>query len=72
MNLAEKIYESVKPLPPAAVRGCWTLLSCWPNADTLAAAEARDLMQAQQTSTGGWDNDWDNDDVKAWQRAPAV
>lgn len=66
MNLAEQIYESVKPLPPAVAQEVLDFVQFL--AQRQALKEERDLMQAQQTAA----QEWDNPDDEAWNDAPAV
>ena len=66
MNTAELIYESVKKLPSPAAQEVLDF------AHFLALREScredRELMLAQQSATG----DWDNEDVDVWNQAPAM
>lgn len=66
MNLAEQIYESVKPLPPAVAQEVLDFVQFL--AQRQALQEERDLMLAQQTATA----EWDNPDDEGWNDAPAV
>jgi hypothetical protein len=66
MDLAAQIYESVKPLNPAAA---WEVLDFVEFLrQRQARQEDRDLMIAQHSAMA----DWDNPDDDAWNDAPAV
>ena len=66
MNLAEQIYESVKPLPPAVAQEVLDFVQFL--AQRHAQREEHDLMLAQQSAA----QEWDNPDDEVWNDVPAI
>lgn len=66
MNVPELVYESVQKLPAPAARE--VLDSALFLAQREARQEDQDLMLAQQSALG----DWDNADEEVWNHVPAA
>jgi hypothetical protein len=66
MNLAEQVYQTVKPLPEAKVQEVLDFALFLLQRE--ATQEWQNLMLAQTESL----NDWDNAEDEVWNNVPAV
>jgi nitrous oxide reductase accessory protein NosL len=66
LDLAARVYESVKNLPESAAQEVLDFALFLAQRET--SQEERDLLLAQQSALA----DWDNEDDDAWNDAPTV
>ena len=66
MNLAEQVYETIKPLPEPMVQEILDFALFLRQREE--KAEWQNLMHAQVCSLA----DWDNDEDEVWNNVPAV
>ena len=66
MNLAEQVYEAIKPLPEAMVQEVLDFALYLRQREE--KAEWQNLMFAQNSSLA----DWDNDEDEVWNDVPAI
>ena len=68
MNLAEQVYQAIKPLPEAMVQKVLDFALFFRQREE--KAEWQNLMLAQTSSLADWDNNEDEDEV--WNDVPAI
>jgi hypothetical protein len=66
MNLAEQVYQAIKPLPEAMVQEVLDFALFLRQRDE--KAEWQNLMFSQNSSLA----DWDNDEDEVWNDVPAI
>ncbi len=66
MNLAEQVYQAIKPLPEAMVQEVLDFALFLRQREE--KTEWQNLMFAQTSSLA----DWDNDEDEVWNDVPAV
>ncbi|NOS88048.1 MAG: DUF2281 domain-containing protein [Methylococcaceae bacterium] len=66
MNLAEQVYQAVKPLPDPIVQEILDFALFLRQRE--AAVEWQNLMHAQTVSL----SDWDNTEDEVWNNVPAI
>jgi len=66
MNLAEQVYQAIKPLPEAMVQEVLDFALFLRQREE--KAEWQNLMFAQNSSLA----DWDNDEDEVWNDVPAI
>jgi len=66
MNLAEQVYQAIKPLPEAMVQEVLDFALYLRQREE--KAEWQNLMFAQNSSLA----DWDNDEDEVWNDVPAI